>query len=64
MVVSVSRLRAAGIAKESTDGTPVTTPTRYLNIIPPDSFTPMIQPLPSKGIEAIADMYPKITQGP
>ena len=61
---SVSRLRAAGLAKESILGTPVTTPTRYLNIIPPDGFTPMIEPLPSKGIEALADMYPKITQGP
>lgn len=64
MAVSVSRLRAAGIAKETTIGTPVTTPTRYLNIVPPDSFTPMIEPLPSKGIEALANMYPKITQGP
>ncbi len=64
MAISVSRLRAAGLAKESTAGTPVTTPTRYLNIVPPDSFTPMIEPLPSKGIEALINMYPKITQGP
>jgi Phage tail tube protein len=64
MAVQVSRLRAAGLAKESVLGTPITTPTRYMNIIPPDSFTPMIEPLPSKGIEALADMYPKITAGP
>ena len=64
MAVNVSRLRAAGLAKVSTIGTPVTTPTRYLNIIPPDAFTPMIEPLPSKGIEALRSMYPKITQGP
>lgn len=64
MTVSVSRLRAMGLAKESTTGTPVTTPSRYINAIPPDSFTPMIEPLPSKGIEALANMYPKITQGP
>jgi len=64
MAISVSRLRAAGLAKESVLGTPITTPTRYLNIVPPDAFTPMIEPLPSKGIEALANMYPKITQGP
>ena len=64
MVVSTTRLRSMGLAKESTLGVPVTTPTRYLNIVPPDSFTPMIEPLPSKGIEAIRAMYPKITQGP
>lgn len=64
MTVSVSRLRAMGLAKETTNGTPVTTPTRFINGIPPDSFTPMIEPLPSKGIEALRAMYPKITQGP
>lgn len=64
MSINVSRLRAAGLAKETTIGTPVTTPTRYLNIIPPDSFSPAIEPLPSKGIETLRDMYPKITQGP
>lgn len=64
MTVSVSRLRAMALAKETTNGTPVTTPTRYINGIPPDSFTPMIEPLPSKGIEALRAMYPKITQGP
>lgn len=64
MAINVSRLRAAGLAKESVLGTVITTPTRFMNIIPPDSFTPQIEPLPSKGIEAIADMYPKITQGP
>lgn len=64
MAINVSRLRAAGLAKEDTLGTVKTTPTRYINIIPPDSFTPAIEPLPSKGIEALADMYPKITQGP
>lgn len=64
MSVNVSRLRAAGLAKETVLGTVITTPTRYLNIVPPDSFTPQIEPLPSKGIEALADMYPKITQGP
>lgn len=64
MAINVSRLRAAGLAKESTIGTVVITPTRFLNIVPPDSFTPAIEPLPSKGIEALADMFPKITQGP
>src|SRR5580698_8113665 len=64
MSVSVSRLRSMGLAKESTRGTEVTTPTRYINGIPPDSFTPSIEPLPSKGIEALRNMYPKITQGP
>lgn len=64
MTVSVSRLRAMGLAKETTNGTPVTTPTRFINGIPPDSFTPMIEPLPSKGIQALRAMYPKITQGP
>lgn len=64
MAIAVSRLRAMGLAKESTPGTPVTTPTRYINGIPPDSFTPMIEPLPSKGIQALANMYPKVTQGP
>lgn len=63
-MINVSRLRAAGLAKESVIGTVITTPTRYINIVPPDSFTPAIEPLPSKGIEAVADMYPKITQGP
>lgn len=63
MAVSVSRLRAMGLAKETTPGTAVTTPTRYLNGVPPDGFTPMIEALPSKGIEALANMYPKVTQG-
>lgn len=64
MAVSVSRLRSMGLAKESSRGVQVTTPTRYINGIPPDSFTPMIEPLPSKGIEALRNMFPKITQGP
>lgn len=64
MAINVSRLRAAGLAKESSIGGTVTTPTRFVNIIPPDSFTPSIEPLPSKGIEALSDMYPKISQGP
>jgi hypothetical protein len=64
MAVNVSRLRAAGLVKESVLGTIIATPTRYLNIIPPDGFTPMIDPLPSKGIQSLRDMYPKITAGP
>ena len=64
MAVNASRLRAAGLAKETTLGTPVTTPTRYINIIPPDSFTPMIELLPTKGIEALREMNIKNTQGP
>lgn len=64
MAVSVSRLRSMGLAKESVRGTQITTPTRYINGIPPDAFTPMIEPLPSKGIEALRNMFPKITQGP
>jgi len=64
MTVAVGRLRSMGLAKESTLGTIIQTPTRYLNFIPPDSFFPSIEPLPSKGIEALADMFPKITPGP
>jgi len=64
MAVSVSRLRSMGLAKESVRGTEVATPTRFINGIPPDAFTPMIEPLPSKGIEALRNLYPKITQGP
>jgi hypothetical protein len=60
----VGILQAAGLAKETVLGTAVTTPTEFLPLIAPDSFTEEITLLESKGIRAQPDSVIKVYQGP
>ncbi len=62
--MDVGQLRAAGLAKETTVGTLVTPPTRFLPLILPESFFPSIALLEDNGIRAIPDMVYKADQGP
>jgi hypothetical protein len=60
----VGILRTAGLAKEPSVGTLTTPPTTFMPYIPPDSFSPAITLLESKGIRALPDVVVKATQGP
>jgi hypothetical protein len=59
----VGELRAAGLAKETTVGTLVTPPTRFIPYIPPDGFHLAINLIESMGIRAVPDMIYKVGQG-
>lgn len=56
-------LRSLGLAKETTLNTPVTTPTRWLAYVPPETFSPQIPLVESKGVRAVPDMPVKSAQG-
>ncbi len=60
----VGILQAMGLAKEIAVGTVITTPTEFLPMIAPDSFTEAIELLESKGIRAQPDAVVKVMQGP
>lgn len=59
----LGKLGIAGFAKESVLGTAVTPPTVFLPFLPPESFTPAIALLESKGVYTHADVVQRTAQG-
>jgi hypothetical protein len=59
----IGALRACGLAKETTVGTLVTPPTRFLPYIPPDGFNIAYDLIESQGIRTLPDQIYKVQQG-
>ena len=59
----IGKLGIAGFAKEVVLGTAVKPPTVFLPFLPPESFTPAIALLESKGVFTKADVVQRIAQG-
>jgi hypothetical protein len=59
----VGQLLSLGLAKESTPGTFVLPPTRFINYVPPATFAPAIQLLAEKSIYQTPDKVIKVVQG-